>query len=887
MFSQIQFCSRIIPISFSGSSRHLTFEELSRVLRETGLKNVSSVELRALFSACDPKGDGTVDYEDWLSLLRPRLSPQRIAMVRNTWSRIFGEDVRLVKPSDIADCYDANRHPGVVAGKRTAEAVHREFLDTFDVGDDIPGAATAADFEKYQANVSATVAADDDFDLLLRSVWQPSQQEENDDDDDGTVEEQAPRPNPPRPSLATLARRGLRREPTKISEAAGCVPGERLTVKDAMGGASPQGPLDPTASLRAQRKFRERKAKAGDLRDVVGVGRLLLDVRRQLAAHGARGIVGLARIFRTMANGTSLSLGQFRAATRETGMLELTDAEVRLLFGQLDADNAGAIDYEEFLCAIRGDMNERRRRIVLRAFDALDADAAGAIDPSTIAARFDASRHPDVLGGKLSADDVYREFLDTFDVSGNNDDHQVTSREFLHYYENVSATIDDDDTFELVLQSVWQVPDSASGGPRHNQLRVLVTQADGSQSLEVLDNDVGLQLPRDNVEILRRLRAHGLVGAVAVAPAYCKNDNDASRIMPRTFREVAQTRAAGGGGKVVHATGKKHLGYSGPGLFSSQISLAPSSDEQQHKKQQRSLADLSSSAAGGGPGAGGGKRRDQRYFSSFSESAKETTNTVNSYKNKNGANDVFHSVLGSDMHERRHALGSPTESTSSSVVPTQGSLGVALKRRDAYDVMDKVRSAVRSQGARGMAGLGRKFRILDDRGSGTLSRNDFISALADCAVDLSVDDAGALVAAFGDDRAEAIDYEHFIYSLRGPLSDRRRDLVDEAFHALDADDSGLVDIDDLVNKFDTSLHPDAISGRKTPNDVLHEFLDTFEVGGDYDGKVSSREFQEYYHNVSAAVDDDDYFELMIRAFHVSSPLTLFPQVTPGTSRTAP
>jgi calcyphosin len=46
-------------------------------------------------------------------------------------------------------------------------------------------------------------------------------------------------------------------------------------------------------------------------------------------------------------------------------------------------------------------------------------------------------------------------------------------------------------------------------------------------------------------------------------------------------------------------------------------------------------------------------------------------------------------------------------------------------------------------------------------------------------------------------------------------------------------------------------------------------LDTFD-SIDKDGKVTTAEFIKYYGNVSSSIDDDDYFELMIRnAWHIS------------------
>lgn len=48
-----------------------------------------------------------------------------------------------------------------------------------------------------------------------------------------------------------------------------------------------------------------------------------------------------------------------------------------------------------------------------------------------------------------------------------------------------------------------------------------------------------------------------------------------------------------------------------------------------------------------------------------------------------------------------------------------------------------------------------------------------------------------------------------------------------------------------------------------------EFLSTFDTI-DADGVVTPSEFVKYYSNVSSSIDDDDYFELVIRnAWHIS------------------
>ncbi len=50
---------------------------------------------------------------------------------------------------------------------------------------------------------------------------------------------------------------------------------------------------------------------------------------------------------------------------------------------------------------------------------------------------------------------VLKEFLDCFD--GVEKDGQVTFEEFVEYYESVSAVIDDDSFFRLLIWNTWQL----------------------------------------------------------------------------------------------------------------------------------------------------------------------------------------------------------------------------------------------------------------------------------------------------------------------------------------------------------------------------------------------------------------------------------------------
>ena len=147
------------------------------------------------------------------------------------------------------------------------------------------------------------------------------------------------------------------------------------------------------------------------------------------------------------------------------------------------------------------------------AFDRLDSDGNGMIDGDEVANCYDASRHPDVVSGRKTEEEVLREFLTTFDVGGEVDG-KVTRDEFTNYYANVSASIDNDDYFELMIRNAWHISGGEGAAANSANRRVLVTHTDGRQTVEEIENDVGMR-PDDRQHMLSQLKKQG-VDAVKV-----------------------------------------------------------------------------------------------------------------------------------------------------------------------------------------------------------------------------------------------------------------------------------------------------------------------------------------------------------------------------------
>ncbi|KAJ1405514.1 hypothetical protein B484DRAFT_314002, partial [Ochromonadaceae sp. CCMP2298] len=214
----------------------------------------------------------------------------------------------------------------------------------------------------------------------------------------------------------------------------------------------------------------------------------------QLKSHGAAGIAGLSRKFRIMDDDESgtLDMPEFVKGMKECKVCDLGDKALKHLFRFFDKDDSGCISYDEFLVGVRGVLSARRLSLVQMAFRVLDRDGSGLVEMGDIKGVYNASSHPDVVMEKRTEEEILQEFMQSFQV-GKNKDAVITPDEFEQYYANLSCSIDSDDYFELMMRNAWHISGGEGWCGNSTNRRVLVTHADGRQTVEEIQKDLGLK----------------------------------------------------------------------------------------------------------------------------------------------------------------------------------------------------------------------------------------------------------------------------------------------------------------------------------------------------------------------------------------------------------
>ena len=186
------------------------------------------------------------------------------------------------------------------------------------------------------------------------------------------------------------------------------------------------------------------------------------------------------------------------------------------------------------------------------------------------------------------------------------------------------------------------------------------------------------------------------------------------------------------------------------------------------------------------------------------------------------------------------------------------------------DALARIRAKILERGqSEGFRGIVRVLRTMDtDDKNCQLTRVEFKAGLDRYGVQITTSELDSVFKVFDRDGNGVVTLTEFLREIRGEMNARRRDIVEQAFRKIDLDGSGVVTLKELTSRYRSNIAkvlPDASS--KDQEQAVRIFSESF---GGRGGNITFAQFCEYYNDIGAAIDEDDYFELVVRnAWHIA------------------
>lgn len=214
-------------------------------------------------------------------------------------------------------------------------------------------------------------------------------------------------------------------------------------------------------------------------------------IRRRGGVEGMRSFSRCIRLVDT-GKGTVDPL-ELRSGMLRYGV-DLPEDEYSRFVKLMDRAGDGCVDIAELLHGIRGRLSHRRRVTVKAAFGACSGGAE-VVSLKDLLKVFDASKHPSVTAKQKTVKDVQGDFAEAWE---RDPECQISFSDFLDYYKDVSAMIDNDEEFERLVCDAWCLKTKALSWPKTaTSLAVLVTFSDGNET--VVDIPVNGPVSESNI----------------------------------------------------------------------------------------------------------------------------------------------------------------------------------------------------------------------------------------------------------------------------------------------------------------------------------------------------------------------------------------------------
>ena len=656
--------ARNFRIIDENNSQTIDFDEFKQVCNMYNF-GLDDKQLKMVFGNFDSENIGEIDYDEFIRTLRGEMNEFRQNLVQNVFDKLDIKKSGEISFKELNNKYNAKNHPDVISGKISEEEALKEFIDTFQetynylCGTETNNIVTIEEFLEYYENVSMTIDEDDYFEYLLNNVWNL---------------------------------------------------GLDIKYKNEI--------KKPDIEENAQEEQINEQLKE-DLN--AKKEQSLIKFINEIRKLGSTSLISLMRLFKLndINNTKDLEFYEFSKSLHEFET-ELSDEEISNLFSYFDKDNTGVINYLNFINAIRGPMNQKRILILKEAFKKLDLDKGGQVEIGEIKSQFNAKNDKDVKSGEKTEEEVYTEFVDTFQMNHDNRvgprNKRVTLDEFIDYYNFISMGIEDDAYFISLIQNSWKLN-----------------------------------------------------------PYYKYNQNGQNDLTNINLNEISYT----------HGNIKNKKIRVGAAAAPFGTDMTPNTED----------------------------KRPFYYHIEQNENIEKEISPI----------DIF-------------------------------------------------RTAIKKRGIRGIMAMRRAFMIADENDSKTLSLPEFIKFCHDYRMPITGKEINILFEEFDTNKNGQINYEEFISAFTGDMCERRKRLITILFETFDKNRKGFVDLDDIRNAYNPINHPDVLSGKRTEDEVLAEFLDNLHyhfslLKSDKEqenNKINFEEFLEFFNYISAGIEDDEYFESVIK-----------------------
>ena len=188
-------------------------------------------------------------------------------------------------------------------------------------------------------------------------------------------------------------------------------------------------------------------------------------------------------------------------STLELLQININTDDVINFFACLDYEQTGKVLTEEILRIILGEISENRKIAIITKFSEMDKDKTGYLPIKFLKNVFNAKFHPDCFLKQKPENEVFDEFMFTFEVfcflKNISPEKNISYRDFVEYYTPISSSIQDDNYFNDILLGSWSIDEEKHNKKITNEINMNNPNANQLNN-EISNNNMIIQNNQNN-----------------------------------------------------------------------------------------------------------------------------------------------------------------------------------------------------------------------------------------------------------------------------------------------------------------------------------------------------------------------------------------------------
>ena len=544
--------------------------------------------------------------------------------------------------------------------------------------------------------------------------------------------------------------------------------------------------------------------------------------------------------------------------------------DLKILFNFLNKNN-NIISIDQLINLIKGNLDEKRKIIIITIFEYIDSEKKGEISIQLLKGIFNAKNHPDVLKGIKSQEGVFEQFCYSLDLYCEVNDVQIngylTFENFMDYYSGVSACIHDDVYFENFLKGIWNYGNNVNYDIIYNDTNK--TDNNNNSIIEQNDSDI--------------YGMNSILIGISEKDRNRKKSFNINQNNNNSFRNNNRIRYNDSFKNIIQSNNNNQINQFNNNIFNDSTKL----------KNGRRLKSSASS-----PFITGNSIFNRQNKNIYNNILYDNINNTNNYPYNQSSNMLKTISLSQKVStpfntSRRNQEGIKVFQNKIRYNPITGEYYSDFKNNSNYSnedniindkyltiqkntsnnnnssgIIDQLRNKLISRGPKSIFNFQRMLSIYDYNHSGKISLENFTTIFLAYNLNFSISDIQNIFKHFDKEQTGSINYDLLTNSIIGQMNDRRKNIVQKVFDNFNKNDQSEVSMSEIKQKYNAWRHPDVVNGRKSREEEFGDFLDKLEIFREYNDNLKMsysttmnlNEFLKFYTEISMCIKDDNLFD---------------------------